>query len=344
MINSIENSAREIAGVSSQVYVGSRPWHGGGFQLPQGVSCVDAIASDPLLGSEIEACPVMIGAPDGSFLDWPTQRAHVRVVDNAIVGRGSERYALMQHRQLAEFCDQIAQNNDGVQFEIAGLLRQGSQFVMQARISEPLEIGKLPDGRPDTVTGFLTVSTSHDGARPTEIGFATMRAECANMTAMAIAQVRKGKDSKHGVRYWSIPHVGDQTDKLRKVSAALATGRKTLDAFVEFARRAADTAMTLDQFDAFALQLLPDVDEGNNAQRINRRSDWRGLFQSGIGNNGSTAWDAYNAITEWTNYKLSVRGDNERESRIYSTLFDRGATLAVEAEVELRQFVYTLDA
>lgn len=330
-------------GVSSQVYVGKRPWHGIGHELPGGVSCYDAIEAHPVLGSPIVACPTMVGAPDGTLMDWPEVMAHVRTFDNRIVGRGSPRYAIMQHVDLADFADRIA-DRYGCTFEIAGLLSGGSTFVMQAAMGGDVEIGKLPDGRPDTVRGYLTISTTHDGSRPTQIGFAMIRAECANMTALALSQAKKGKN------FWSIPHVGDQDAKMRVVEKALGVARTAWHGFVDFARAAAQTPMDVEQFDAFALVLLPDRDvedtNSNSTQRTNRRHMWRGLFESGIGNGGATAWDAYNAITEWSNYRLPLRGvegDEATAARVEQALFGRSATLAAQAEIELRAFVYRLD-
>lgn len=328
------------AGIDNQVYTGARPWHGRGTEIAKGVSCVDAVRSDRVLGSRIVASPAMIGAPSGQFIDWPGHFAHVREVDDAIVGLGSGRYSIMQHVELARFADKIA-GDLGLTFDIAGLLRGGSQFVLQAKIAEPVAIGRLPDGREDTVTGYLTLGTSHDGERPTEIGFATMRAECANMTAMAMAQTRSGK---RGTRFWSLGHVGDQQRKLGLAAEALQAGIAGMSRFVDFARAAAETAMSVEQFDAFALDLLPDAENGANTRRANRRDQWASLFANGIGNDGSTAWHAYNAITEWGNYRQPARGQgSDTLQRIESSLYGEAASLAIEAESKLQQFVYRLD-
>jgi phage/plasmid-like protein (TIGR03299 family) len=329
------------AGVTSQVYNSNskRPWHGGGTPLDPSLSVVDALASDRLLGSRIVACPSMIGAPNGAFIDWPNKVAHVREADNAIVGEGSDKFALMQHADLGAFADRLA-SDFGLQFEIAGLLRNGSQFVLQAKLGEPVVVGKLPDGRDDVVAGYLTLGTSHDGKRSTEIGFAAMRAECANMVAIAMQQSRDGR------HYHRIPHLGDQTAKLDNVERILRQGFHTFDEFVAFAQAAAQTAMHVEQFDAFALQLVPDVEGTSNARRSSKRDELRELYQVGIGNDGRTAWDAYNAITEWANYRAPVRGARLDDAarnlvRVESTLWGQGASLATDAQ-DLLQRVYVL--
>jgi len=119
-------------------------------------------------------------------------------------------------------------------------------------------------------------------------------------------------------------------------------GLKAWDDFSEFAQASAITPMTVPDFQDFAAQLIPN-ESGKSTIAESKRSKLLGLFQTGLGNFGETAWDAYNSVTEWTNYFATVRGadsDAERnESRINSTLYGQGAQLAVEAEQLLRVYV-----
>ena len=95
-----------------------------------------------------------------------------------------------------------------------------------------------------------------------------------------------------------------------------------------------------------ALQLVPDVEGTSNARRSSKRDELRELYQVGIGNDGRTAWDAYNAITEWANYRAPVRGARLDDAarnlvRVESTLWGQGASLATDAQ-NLLQRVYVL--
>jgi hypothetical protein len=59
----------------------------------------------------------------------------------------------------------------------------------------------------------------------------------------------------------------------------------------------------------------------NQIQRVTE------LFETGIGNKGQTAWDAYNAVTQWLNYE---RG-NSVDTRLNSLWFGDSAKLSKRA-------------
>ena len=326
------------AGVSNQVYVNKTPWHGEGTKIAQGSTVVESIKSNPILSSKIDRCPTMFAHFDGELADDPQSFVHVRRADKRVVGRGGSQYVIADHLELAAFADDVAAAL-GATFEIAGTLRGGSQFVLQAKVGNQLAVRELRDGRTDTVDLYLTLGTSHDGLRPTEIGFATYRAECENMTAAAMQELRTGK---RGLRYFALRHSGDTKGKLDDAAHAMRAGLKCWEQFAQFATKAAETAMPVSDFHEFALALLPNP-AGVAARAEAKRAQLFDLFCNGQGNYGQTVWDAYNAVTEFTNYATTVRGaanDSERmQSRINSTLYGQGAQLAVEAEQALRVYV-----
>jgi phage/plasmid-like protein (TIGR03299 family) len=325
--------------METQIYTGKTPWHGQGVKLPEGLTVTEALDTDPILSSPIDRCPMMLCHYDGSLADAEGQFANVRRADKTTVGYVGPLYTITQHRQMAQLADNIAAEF-GAKFEIAGTLREGSQFVLQARVGNPLAVRTLRDGRPDEAALYLTLGTTHDGTRQTEIGFASVRAECANMTALAMQQARK---NKRGVRYFQIRHTGDHSAKLHNVADVLKQGAKAWASFGEFALRAADTRMTPAQFADFAQAIFPDAIGQNNARAAAKRTQLGNLFATGQGNYGETAWDAYNAVTEWTNYYAGTRNattDSARtQSRLNSVLFAQGADLAIDAENALRVYV-----
>ena len=328
------------AGIQNQVVAGKTPWHGSGKSIAPGQSVVESVSSDPILASEIVKSPMMVGAPNGNFLDAAGMYANVRKADNRVVGYVGEQYAVTQHLDLAQFADDLA-GRFGLTFEIAGLLRGGSQFVLQARVGDPAVVAELRDGRPDTVAFYQTLGTAHDGVKSTEVGFATFRAECQNMTAAAMREVRTGK---RGVRYFAIRHNGDQKAKLEAAGRAMEAGFKAWDDFRQFATKAATVRMPIADFNDFAIALMPNPDgEAKSTKAEAKRDVLTGLFREGRGNQGLTAWDAYNAVTEWANYYSPTRGaDNDSDrnlARVNSTLYGTSATLAVEAEQALRVYV-----
>ena len=326
--------------VSNQLYVGKTPWHGAGRKIDAGQTVVESLSQDRILSSTIDKSPVMAGADDGSFVDCPGHFALMRRADKRIVGYCGDGYTISQHLDLGAFADSIAAQY-GLTFEIAGTLRRGSQFVLQAKVGNPEVVAELADGRGDSVQFYLTLGTAHDGVKPTEFGFATYRAECANMTAAAMAEVRTGK---RGVRYFAIRHNGDLQAKLAEAGKALREGFQAWGDFLTFARKAATTTKPQTDFADFAQAIFADPEGDKNPARAQaKRDDLFSLFTKGQGNQGRTAWDAYNAVTEWTNYSAPTRGattDNDRTlSRINSTLYGTGAEMAVEAESLLRVYV-----
>jgi hypothetical protein len=73
---------------------------------------------------------------------------------------------------------------------------------------------------------------------------------------------------------------------------------------------------------------LPAKDK-SQTRAENQRAKLTELFESGVGQNlpgvSGTAWAAYNAVTEYTNYWRTTRGSQER--RFESALIGSGADL-----------------
>jgi len=71
-------------------------------------------------------------------------------------------------------------------------------------------------------------------------------------------------------------------------------------------KKLVETPMSKDELDEFLVKLIP----GTSTMSANRRGSIQELFHNGIGTQGNSRWDAYNAVTEYVTHHRSYRGND----------------------------------
>jgi hypothetical protein len=195
---------------------------------------------------------------------------------------------------------------------------------------EGFDVGKLPDGRPDTWLQFFNLNSSHNGLIASMRGLSAIRQVCWNTVnaAQRDAEVNgTGKVIKHTANSGELitpekfaADLEGWIDQSAKLQALLA-GIKA-------------TPMTLDQFRAFAAGVF--TQEGSDklsTNSYNRITEMESLFARGRGNAGASLYDAINAFTEYFTSGAGVGklGNVARGKRVASANFGRGNEWKLEA-------------
>ncbi len=175
----------------------------------------------------------------------------------------------------------------------AGFMSERSRAFAFIQVGEKIEIprGKRKVG--DPVQAYVYSTDGWDGGTPHRSRLYVERLKCANgMTSREIkATLWVSHTSGMTTRVEPRRHIFQaqvvkMTEAIRKEFTTLAKAR-----------------MTLDEAKAFVEKLIP----GEATLSSNRRTKILDLFNTGEGNEGSTRWDAYNAVTEFITHHRTYR-------------------------------------
>ena len=235
----------------------------------------------------------------------------------SVVGEG---YGLLKDSRFFEILERVYGGRACV--ETAGTLRGGRRIWALVK----------RDGwcvARDQINTFDLWVNRHDGSGCFELHRTNVRVVCQNTWNAAIGNGR--------ARVFGIRHTVN-------VESNVAAGIKlveTVDAaqLVEQAKakRLAEVAMVPEEASAFFRTLIgakPD-DSGEVTGKAGAQLDTlSGLFNRGTGNVGATRWDAFNAVTEFTDHSRTVRATGGRpkaEARFESVLLGTGDDLKARA-------------
>lgn len=310
-------------------YAGAPAWHGLGTKVPDS-STVEAAMQGTVIGSEILRVPLAMPGPDGCDLQAVTLPSGADMV--AIVRSGDWRtlavrtdgFQVAQPMDAARLLDAVG-GEVGARFSVIGSIKAGCVFWAQAEI-DSFDV----TGNGDLVRTYLTFTDGYDGKHTASFGLTTVRAVCENTITHAIEQGR-GSVAWHAIR-----HRGDVTNKLAAAAAAVDAALKGKAGLRDFARKLARTPFDTTAMDSLAKQILGAADSAEAelpAQTRAKVETLIHLFADGTGNHGRTAWDALNAVSEWSTWAQPVRGRERFEIALL------GDPVVQQAEQLLRVYV-----
>jgi len=311
--------------VETMMYAGAVPWHGLGTYVGD-----DDILSDeaivaagldwsadktPLFYEESSDSPW--GSPSTKKID--THVAMIRSDNKRCLGIVGDGYTPLQNKDSFALMDSLVKDGE-MKYHTAGSLREGKQVWLLG------QIGSFDVVPGDRVDKFMMLSNSHDGSSALRMFFTNVRVVCANTAALALDGAR-GKGM-------TLRHTKNLTNRVEQAQKALALAVKHHEKMEEFMRHLADTNMTASKMDEFINSLIPLPEEGKSMTRAeNQQGQLLELFERGRGQDipgvRGTAWAAFNAVTEYTNYERSTRGG--QSNRFESALFGSGAKMVDQA-------------
>jgi hypothetical protein len=220
----------------------------------------------------------------------------------------------------------------GFKIATCGTLGAYSQFLVSIAIKgkEGFDVGKLPDGRPDTWLQFFNLNSSHNGLIASMRGLSAIRQVCWNTVNAAQRDMEANGTGK------VIKHTANSGELITPEKFA-ADLENWLDQSAKFQALLAGIKaepMTLDQFRAFAAGVF--TQEGSDklsTNSLNRITEMESLFARGRGNLGASLYDAVNAFTEYFTSGAGVGklGNVARGKRVASANFGRGNDWKLEA-------------
>lgn len=310
-----------IDGKAQMMYVGPVPWHGLGTPCDKAVTYAEVVEAVPALGTTYSKHPVFgsyahidsDGRYSQKMIEMPNRSLIVRDLDHRAIEVVGSGYEIMQPSECFDFVDVVAGPGNLVNWETAGVLRDGRLIFVCAEITS-LTTEPVPG---DPVRMYLVLINSYDGSKPMMAMETAVRVVCANTARAALA------DAKRRGKIISIRHTKNMRDKAEEAQRVLGIATERLGTYAEcmhyLAKKRIDAAQTQDILD----QLFPVPEDEGRGRTIamNKHTAVRTLAMSGRGTEivgvQGTAWGMYNAVTEYTTHHMSVRTGVKKEAKEY---------------------------
>lgn len=322
-------------GMPAIAYRGNVPWHGFGEHIEDENASIDewqrAAGLDWKVIRKPAFCSVYrdidedkdvleLGEVARNVLNYkriPNKVVLLRSDTNDMLSLVSDRYKVVQPRQVLEFFESLIEKN-GFKMHTAGALRDGKRVWALAETGRELEI----DG--DRLGAYLLLATSYDGTFATTAQFTSVRVVCNNTLSWSLEAGGEGGIIK-------IPH----NQNFDEVEVKLGLG---LDVdwmqFADIVRRLAGHSVTdREAIDFFLNVCGVDEDEvtqfGTQLETVRKlMSFYKSSPGSDLSTAKDTAWGLVNAVSFFTDH--SMRSKNEG-TRFDSASFGGGSKLKRKA-------------
>lgn len=331
-------------GKAEMAYVGDKPWHGLGEELPEGQTIEQWMVAAGM-DWKVQRAKVRYATEreqaGNDFAEWPEQHVLMRSDSKAPLAIVSDKFEIVQPREILEFFRDLTEAA-GFKLQTAGTLHGGRKFWALASIgAQDAIIGN------DLVKGNLLLATAADGTMKTTAKNVTERVVCAN--TLAIAMSEKGAPSV------AVSHRSefDAAAVKRQLGATV----RNFEQFIVDARALANRTVSSVEAQAFVAKLLGEAEGSedfagllrgkariNNEQVAKRSRNYTGILElfngAGIGANmeGSrgTAWGLVNSVTEWQDRHVRAVNDG---NRLDSAWFGAGDDLKQDAMAQAMALV-----
>jgi hypothetical protein len=350
-------------GEAAIAYVGQTPWHSLGFQLEKGAS-IEEWAKAARMEWEIFRAPVKfdvirssaIGNEEEMLLRkqglsgltetliYPDKHVLYRSDTNSPLSVVSPSYNIVQPQEVLEFYRDLVGTAD-MQLETAGVLFGGRRFWALANTGRMVDLAgtrvkkkvkggsdKFPEQEmedeiyiPDTVKGYLLLTTSCDGTLATTAQFTSVRVVCNNTLSIAT------KDNNTRIR---VPH--NRVWKPSEVKEQLGFIDEGWNKFSDQLKLLSQANAPRDQAVEYLVKLFGEegvaVEDQSPAVAQKCANIWSLFTGEGIGSDytssDGTWFGLINAITETMDYHTSHR---TTDSRLNNSWYGAGNTLKTKA-------------
>jgi phage/plasmid-like protein (TIGR03299 family) len=337
--------AHEIERHDNVVLHREKAWHGLGIVVENAPTPREGLQIAGL-DWDVEQWPIT-ATKGGVRIAIDDRVANVRTDISTTLGIVGAGYQPIQNRELADFCEALAEQGDVVKIESAGSIRNGAKvwFLLKG---ESFSVRGADEIKP-----YILVSNGHDGGTALRCTPTTVRVVCSNTLHMVIPQYDGRAMRGPKAACFSTTHTKNVKERIEAAKCALGLYGRSLERTRELINEAAVKEMTVDQVRKFFLAsyvrdfgaINDNPTTAGERRRLDNANAVMSSLDLGFANGrslcGNTAWNAFNAYTDWIQHGQQIRGKTEAakvELRVGSQLFgvdtDRclaalGAALAV---------------
>lgn len=282
-------------------------WHGLGTVFTDEKSTTQMLQAAHLDNWNVRLESVSALAPSYNFVTQSYMVVRDNPFDNAqkdVLATVGERYQVVQNEELFSFADNIL---DGGRWETAGSIKNGR--VIFGSLALDRETVLDPNGVADKVNTYLLVHTSHDGSVAVQASVTPVRVVCQNTLNAALRGVKQS---------YKIRHTSTVSGKVAAAREALGLAHAYMDEFDALAQSMIQTEINKATFDKIVETAYPRPDKdtkGAVTKWSNKVDQIQEIWTSDTTNMiATTAWGAYNAMTERLDWFRNGRGASGQEN------------------------------
>lgn len=298
-------------------YAGAREhaWHRLGVTLDSTMTAEEALAAAHLVGWDVRKVALktepIIGPNGVTVLDIPDRFATVYTNpltgEVRYLGTVGSHYDPTQNEESTDLLQAVT-DLSGAIFETAGSLRGGKETFVTIRLPETMLVG----GK-DPVGLYLAALNSHDGSSAQRCIVTPVRILCANTQAAALTSARAS---------FSIRHTKGSKASAVEARRALGLTFKYIEEFQAEADRMIEQEITDAEFARIAAELFGGGEAASTRQKNvvlghleTLTSIWKDDPAQTMAGIQGTRWGAYQAITEYADFWMPVRGGESATAR-----------------------------
>ena len=288
--------------VTSFVYTGETPWHGLGTHVDHLMTVDEALKLAQADYQVSRRSVFSVNDKTGGAVQVPDVFTNVRYYDDemVILGTVSNRYQILQNRDAFRFCESLVEL--GASIETMGVLDRGERAFATLRLNKEILIGGV-----DRVDLYLVAANGHDGKTAFTVMATPVRVVCNNTLRMA---------TEHAKSSWRMRHVKSLAGQMAEARRALEISFAYADEFKELAESLQSERFSDAEWESFRNTLVPEPDGvsyySSSARTVREKRaelDQLYYFAPTQANCRRTRWGAYNAYTEWVDFKIPVRSE-----------------------------------
>jgi phage/plasmid-like protein (TIGR03299 family) len=257
------------------------------------------VPQEPVIKDTGVTTPPPLAVPD-FYATVRTNPINARIDVLGVVG---SKYEPVQNEASCDLLDALVDQSGGAHFETAGALRGGRETFVTMKLPNSMVFdGK--DGSKDRTEFYLVALNSHDGSSKFRFLITPIRIVCANTQSAALASAKAS---------WGISHTGGARFAIQEARHALKLSWRYIEAFEAEAAALYAAPMDTEQMRRFANTLLEVDSAGTAATLRHRRERANGIVKlwtssPTVAPIAGTRWAAYNAVTEFLDHIVPVRG------------------------------------
>ena len=331
------------AGIASFANARSDHWHRLGQSVGHAMTAREALDAARLANWNVRKMPLQVpqqpiitdtGVTTPDPLAVPDFYATVRTnpINGGIdvLGVVGSKYEPVANEASCDLLDALT-DESGAHFETAGALRGGRETFITMKLPNTM-IFDGRDGSQDQTAFYIAALNSHDGTSAFRLLVTPIRIVCANTQSAAISRAKAS---------FSIRHTGGAKASIAEARNALKLTWRYIEAFETEAAALYAQPMDTDEMRDFANTLLEVDDAGSAATVRNRREKASGIVKlwtssPTIAPIAGTRWAAYNAVTEYCDHIVPVRGARTStaasEARALRNISTAGSAQSLKAQ------------
>lgn len=298
------------------------PWHGLGTVVAGNLKAAAALTA-----AKLDWNVVQESVFDGDMVEIPTHKLNRRSDNREVLGVVSRDWTPVQNEQLLEIAEALAQV-DGAEFrpviETAGSLRGGRIVWAMVRIGERKFAGSEH-------RSYLLLSNGHDGTRALRGTLTDVRVVCANTLRWA--------ETSAASLY--VSHAKGVETRLKNALNMLGWANDATKSTFAIYEALAATPVAADKASAIFRSLVVDPTEKYTEGKIAIVDRMLALYRRGKGNEGRSAFDVLNAVTDWIDHERAMRPDKDQAEKrfIFAALGGEGDRLKSAAFKAVRGLI-----